>query len=449
MSSILSYDAAVAALKGALTFGMHPSLDGIHALTTELGRPQDAFASVQVTGTNGKSSVTRMTAALLQAHGVRSAAYTSPEMKDYTERFELGGTYVSRDDFAQAITASRDGALAAAVTGYAEPMTEFELLTGAALWLFRDKQIDIACLEVGMGGRWDATSVVLPSVAVITGVGIDHAEHLGTTRDEIAADKARIIQPASTAVLGPATAGVDSHFLARVEECDTYAWAVRPHGMSSPVVEELTVRYGIEKRPASPGDTLVISVKGVHADYGEIEIMAPGFQAPNVATAVAAAESALGRALDPESIRQALEVMTFPGRFEVVHRDPWIVVDGAHNPQATRALAKAVEAAWPDSEVRPVLLMGAFGDKDVRGMVEALASHVGEIVCVTAPTPRGLSSADLATIVEEVRGSRPQHFDDVAAGLSHAIHAGGSAGVLAAGSITIAAAVRGLVGELG
>ncbi|MDA3936563.1 MAG: Mur ligase family protein [Actinomycetota bacterium] len=448
MRESLSYDDAVAVLKGALTFGVNPSLDGIRALTECMGRPQDAFASVQVTGTNGKSSVTRMTAAILGAHGMRASAYTSPEMQSYTERFEVEGAPVSEADFSRAIAVARDAAASAAADGYAEPVTEFELLTAAALWLFREQQVDIACLEVGMGGRWDATSVVDPSVAVITGVGIDHTAHLGTTRDEIAADKARIIQPASTAVLGPATAGVDSHFLTRVEECDTHAWAVRPHGMGTSVPEELTVRYGIEKRPSSPGDQLIVSVRGVHADYGEITLMAPGFQAPNVATAIAAVEAAMGRALNPELIRTALSALAFPGRFEVLHRDPWIVVDGAHNPQATRALGKAIEAAWPDENSRPVLLLGVFADKDARGMIEALAPLGCEFVLVSAPTQRGLAASDFADVAEQVTGTRPAHFDDIAAGLSHAIHAGRAAGIVATGSITVAGAVRDLIGRL-
>ena len=214
-----------------------------------MGRPQDAFASVQVTGTNGKSSTTRLVAALLAAEGLTTAAYTSPHLESYTERIELGGAPVSEGDFALAIAAPAVGRRRAPGRGRARSFTEFELLTAAALWLMRERGVDVACLEVGMGGRWDATSVVDPSVAVITGVGLDHTERLGSTVEAIAADKSQIIKPGASVVLGPGTAAVAGIFLERAAGLGLHPRFVAQHDAASPVDEALTVRYSVRRAP--------------------------------------------------------------------------------------------------------------------------------------------------------------------------------------------------------
>ncbi|MBN2405990.1 MAG: bifunctional folylpolyglutamate synthase/dihydrofolate synthase, partial [Coriobacteriia bacterium] len=201
----MTFDEALELLEGALSFGIHPSLDGIRALTALLGIPQDSFSSMQVTGTNGKTSVTRIAAALLSAHGHRTGVYTSPHLVSYSERMVIDGEQASEEEFSAALGAVA-GVVEADSVRQAQTLgldatsldlayTEFELLTAAALWLFRERSCDWACLEIGMGGRWDATSVVMPKVSVVTGVGLDHTERLGTTRAQIAADKAHIIKP--------------------------------------------------------------------------------------------------------------------------------------------------------------------------------------------------------------------------------------------------------------
>jgi dihydrofolate synthase / folylpolyglutamate synthase len=344
-----TYADALAALDAALTFGINPSLEPVSAIAEELARPQDAFASVQITGTNGKSSTARLTAAVLRAHGMRIGLYTSPELHSYTERIEVDGSPVSEELFAAGVRAALDAAGHARV----EP-TEFEILTAAALWVFREEGVDVAVLEVGMGGRWDATSVVDPAVAVITGVGLDHTTHLGDTREAIARDKAHIIKATSVPVLGPGTAGVDSPFLERAETFDARPQAVRAIGEPTPVAEEYTVRYRVLRHPETPDGATTLDVYGIHAEYPLLEVHAPRYQAANVATAVAAAEAAIGRALDTECTREAVVGVRFPGRFEVVARNPWVVVDGAHNPEAAAVLANAVRDAWPDPLKRPV-----------------------------------------------------------------------------------------------
>lgn len=431
-----TYADALAALDAALTFGVNPSLGPITAMAEELGCPQDAFASVQVTGTNGKSSTARMIAAVLQAHGVRTGLYTSPELDSYTERIEVDGTSVSEELFAVGVREALDAATAAGV----EP-TEFEILTAAALWAFREAAVDIAVLEVGMGGRWDATSVVAPAVAVITGVGLDHISHLGQTREAIAADKAHIIKPASAPVLGPGTAGVEMAFLARAEAVDTHARAVRAEGAPTPVAESLTVRYRVRAHPDAPDGAVTLAVRGVHAEYRALAVSAPAYQAGNFATALAAAEALLGRALDPGRTREALAATRFPGRFEVIARKPWLVVDGAHNPEAAVVLAEAVRDAWPDPTSRPVVVLGVLADKDAEGIVAALTPVARGFVCVAPDSPRVLAAVELAGVVERVTGSAPAVAASVTEGVAAAFATGATA-VLVTGSIRTAAEGR-------
>jgi len=438
----VDFAAAIETLEAALKFGIDPSLDGIRALTETLGRPQDAFASVQVTGTNGKSSTTRLVAALLAAEGLKTAAYTSPHLESYTERIELGGLPVREDDFALAITAVAD---AARLVGGAHSFTEFELLTAAALWFMRERCVDVACLEVGMGGRWDSTSVVDPSVAVITGVGLDHTERLGLTVEAIAVDKSQIIKAGASVVLGPGTASVAGVFLDRAAGLGLHPRFVAEHGAASPVDEALTARFAVRRRPDRPGGMLALDVRGIHAEYPELELAAPAYQAPNVAVAVAAAECALGRALDTDAARGALARMTFPGRFEVLVADPPLVIDGAHNPQAAGVLADAVRDAWPDDRVRPLCVLGVLMDKDADGIVRALAPVVDGFVVTQPESSRARDAGDLATIVEYATGSWPEIRPDLADAVAHARAHAGSRGVVVTGSLYTAGQARAIV----
>jgi len=444
----LTYDLALAELSRALVFGINPSLDGVTELCGELGNPQDAFASVQITGTNGKSSTARATAALLRAEGISVGLYTSPELERYPERIEIGGAVVSDDEFALALGAALNAAHVLRgpdAVGTATGFTEFELLTAAALWLFRERGIQIAVLEVGMGGRWDATSVVSPSVAAITGVGLDHTAILGDTLAAIAAEKAAIIGPATVPVLGPGTVGVEQVFLARAEAVGAHARAVRPESDPSPVAEDLTVRYTLAERPSAPGGQTVVDVRGIHARYPALAVSAPSYQAANIATAVVIAEAALGRPLDAGAARSALSTLTFPGRFELVRTEPPVIVDGSHNPQAAAVLADAVREAFPTK--RPDLLLGVLADKDARGIVAALAPAVGHITVTQPESPRGLSAEELATIVEQVTGVRPvASYPSIAEAL-RALQPLASGGLLVAGSLTTAGQARRLLRE--
>lgn len=402
----LTYAEALGLLESALTFGINPSLDGIRALTVALGMPQDAFCSMQVTGTNGKTSVARIASALLSAHGQRTGTYTSPHLVSYTERMSVNGAPVAEDDLAAALSAVA-AVVGDAIACNAETLgvtpaslglanTEFELLTAAALWFFRERECDWACLEVGMGGRWDATSVVSPKVAVVTGVGLDHTDRLGVTREEIATDKAHVIKSGSVAVLGPGCEGVESVFSARVAE--TGARVVRV-GLA-----DEDVAWRVTAVPDRPGGQTRMDVYGVYATYDTLLAVAPSYQAPNVATAIAAVEAALGRALEPDTVRAVLEGLTFPGRFELLSAEPPLVVDGAHNPQAAGVLASAISEAF--GERKPVAVLGILRDKDAEGIVRALAPVVSAFVCTRNDSPRSLSPEELAEIVRRTTNRR-------------------------------------------
>lgn len=448
-----SYDEAIDLLGRVARFGTNPTLEAIGELCDALGRPQDAFAVVQITGTNGKTSTSRMTAALLQAEGLRTALYTSPELERYPERMEVGGEVVSDADFALAIGAAADTAFA--LWGASEHdadiparITEFELLTAAALWLFRERETQIAVLEVGLGGRWDATSVASPSVAVITGVGLDHMHILGDTLEEIAAEKAAIIRPASAPVLGPGTQAVADVFLWRARDVSTHARAVRASGEASPVDEALTVRFSVVAQPDSPGGTTTVDVTGIHGSYDALSVPGPAFQAGNIATAVAATEAALGRALAPVRAREALARMRVPGRFEVLRDHPPLVIDAAHNPQAAEVLAATIAQAWPDPAHRPVILLGILADKDAFGIVEALHPVVSRIAVTESVSPRAMPAFELADIVLSVTGEAPEEFATIREALAALVPVA-SDGLVVSGSITTAGQAKTAAREAG
>ncbi len=443
MPETLVYADAVAALERALQFGIHPSLDGIRALTQVLGCPQDAYSCIQVTGTNGKTSVTRLTAAILHAHGLRVGAYTSPHLVSYTERMQVDGAPIAPDAFARAVgsalaAAGTLGAMHGETLGINDgscqaAVTEFELLTAAALEAFRDHDVAWACLEVGMGGRWDATSVVSPCVSVITGIGLDHTERLGMTRDEIAADKAHIIKPGSVAVVGPGCTGVEHLILDRAR------------AVGAPIVRVGKVSADVTWRvlavPDVPGGTTRLAVDGAFMTYEELAITAPSYQALNVAVAIATAEAALAQPLDADAVRDALAVMAFPGRFECLRAEPPLVIDGAHNPQAALVLADAVREAFGDR--KPVFVLGVMGDKDVGGIVEALLPVAGGFVCTQSRSDRALEAATLAEVVRGYGGVVLGTEGTVKA----ALHRAGlmfAPGIVCAGSIYVAGEVRAL-----
>lgn len=395
---LTEYDRALAGLGRALVFGIHPSLEGIRVLCERLDNPQRSFVPIQVTGTNGKTSTTHLIDALLRSQDQEVGRFTSPELINYTERITLGGKDISQDEFARLF--NRVNELVAE-----DEITEFEILTAMALECFRDNNLDFGVLEVGLGGRWDATSICDPAVAVITGVSLDHTRILGTTVAEIAQDKAMIIKAGCTPVLGRGFDEVLPIFLNRCADFELHPRLVRMADEETYVTEDLTTRFFIhdQVRDLRRLVKTTLTVKTPHAVYSELEIAMPSYQAQNVATALTAAEAALGRALDITGVRETLKNLTIPGRFEPITISPLTIFDGGHNPQAASILAETLRALG----IEPVIAFGAYADKDIDSMLEALCNVSEKFIAVEAWGSRAMGASEIATTIEGVCGSVP------------------------------------------
>ena len=401
MTQSMTYDDAVATLEDALKFGMDPSLEPIRAMCAAMGDPQKRYRCVQVAGTNGKSSTTRMIAVLLHAQGLRVGLYVSPHLIKYPERIEIDGRVVSDEDFARGIEVALDAAARAGVQA-----TEFELLTAAALWLFARVDVDWAVLECGLGGRWDATSVVDPQVAVITGVALEHTAILGDTIEKIAGEKAAIIKPGSHAI---------------------FAHDLAAQGVFERQAQDVGTPYSYAKLDAT------------RAFDDELAYM-PAYQRSNLATALAAVTVALGHAPSPESASIALGGLVIPGRFEILRHDPLVIVDAAHNPQSAHVLAGELRRLFDGDAAIPTLLLGVLDDKDARGIIRELCPLFDRIVVTASSSTRAVPATELASLVAEETGVRPEATHDVRA--AQELLSGEP--IVATGSITVAGEVKGI-----
>lgn len=356
----------------------------MHKLSTALGMPQHRFASIHVVGTNGKSSVTRMVAALLEAHGVSAGACVSPHPLRWSERVLIRGEEIGAERFASAVERTAQAAETVNRSlDEGEAVTQFEVATAAAFVAFAAARVEAAVVEAGLGGRLDATNTIPSRVTVLTSIGLDHTEWLGETELEIAAEKLAVLREYTTLVLG------------RV----------------SPEVATLA-----EQTAAERGAKLIVAPE----DPGEeLELRAAGrFQRRNFALACAAAEAFLGQ-LDPALVAEVGRALTVPGRLERVAEDPPVFLDAAHNPDGAAALAEGLGEV---AAGRPVVAcLAALADKDAAAMVRALAPALGRAVCTelqpAALEARGLpgagshSAAKLAAACEEAGLAAEQEPD--------------------------------------
>ncbi len=460
------YEQALQILNEALTFGIHPSLDGIRALMNQMGEPHLHYPSIQVAGTNGKTSTTRMLAALLGAHGLKTGLYTSPHLVEYPERIEVADKVISHELFAKGVLRAKEAADVLEQT-QGMTITEFELITAAAMWIFSQENIDVAVLECGMGGRWDSTSVVDPKVAVVTGIGLDHLGILGDTVEEIAAEKAAIIGPDSKAVLGPGTQATLDVFMQRCAECGLTPWLVRESGLAGKLTGEAAggladrLTDGLDGGSAEKANTTTsetssivaysagydsqsgfidVDVECPLATYPQIVMEAPLYQAQNIATALAAAELFYEKQLDPKIVRATLGAFSIPGRFETLSEDPLLIVDAAHNPQSALNLATAIARKFPKGNFQ--LLLAVLSDKDAMGIIEALSGLTPDIAVTSTSSPRALLVDELAEMVKKASGTEPESFANPAEALDELLERG--VPVVASGSITLAGEVKGL-----
>jgi dihydrofolate synthase / folylpolyglutamate synthase len=375
---------------------------------------------------------------VLRAFGLRPGRYTSPHLDSPTERVVLDGSPIAEERFAEVYDE---------IAPYVElvdsrsavPMTFFEVLTGMAFAAFADAPVDVAVLEVGLGGAWDATNVVQAQTCVVLPVGLDHVPLLGTTVAEVAAEKAGIVHEGATVVLAQQQPEAAEVLLRR---CAEVGATVAREGLEFGVVE---------RRTAVGGQVLVL--QGLAGTYEEVFLPLHGsHQAANAAAALAAVEAFLGGAgaLDPDAVREGFAQVSSPGRLEVVRTSPTVVVDAAHNPHGMAATVAALGESFSFTDL--VAVVAVLGDKDARGMLELLEPAVSRVVVTESASPRRLPVDELQVLAEEVFGDdrvfaedRLDDALDTAVRLAEEDATYGGAGVLVTGSVVTAGEARRLL----
>lgn len=397
------------------------SLEHIERIVGVLGDPQDELRVIHVTGTNGKGSTARMITSLLVEHGLSVGTYASPHLQWINERIAWNGDPITDEQLAALVTElARLVPLAGIEPSY------FELLTAGALLFFAEQAVDVAVVEVGLLGRYDATNVVHADVAVVTNVGQDHTDGQGQWRQAIASEKAGIIEPDSFLVLGERDPDVQAVFLA---EGPRASWV---RGADFDVVSDRSALGGrlLDLRtPLGELDDLLLPLHGSH-------------QSDNAACAIAAVEAFFDRPIDHEVAQAALAKVTMPGRFEVMGHGPLVIVDGAHNPDGARAAAQTLTDEF-DVPGRRVLVVGMLAGRDPVQMLEALDARRADLVIACTPdSPRAMPGREVAAVAKAL-GILTEQIDDVATAVQRAIDVSTEEDViLVAGSLYVAGAAR-------
>lgn len=370
---------------GLERFGIKLGLDNIREFLGRIGNPERSFRSIHVTGTNGKGSVCAMVAEILREHGLKAGLYTSPHLVDFRERISINGVQIPERDVVRLGLELRQVMEEMASENREKQLTFFEFTTGLAFKYFEEKRADIVVAEVGMGGRLDATNVLMPEVSVITRIGLEHTNYLGNTIPEIAREKAGIIKD-----------GVG------VISCER-----RPEALA--VIESACTRKNSALRRIGyhfDVSSVRVTVRGTEFDYiGERTIrglrtkLLGGHQAENAAAAVAALEGLTGGLkVTDQDIRKGLAAVRWPGRLDIVSRHPLVILDGSHNPDGAAATASVLEAL----DLKPLtFVVGCMDDKDARGIVRALAPLASKIIITQARYKRALPAASLMEIAAQ------------------------------------------------
>ena len=415
-----------------------PSLGRIAALMDLVGDPQRAMPVIQVAGTNGKGSTAIMIDALLRAAGLRVGRFASPHLSDVRERVVIDGEPISEERFAE-VWADLEPYVAMVdeqqIDGVA--MTFFEVITGMAYAAFADAPVDVAVMEVGLGGRWDATSVADASVAVVTPIGLDHTHILGDTLAQIAGEKAGIIKEGGTAVLAGQDPAAAKVLLERAVEVGA---PIRTEGPD----------FGLLDRSLAVGGQL-LRIETAGGPVGDVFLPLFGeHMARNVALAVAAVEAFLGsKPLNPEIVVEGIGAVEAPARLELVRPAPAIVVDTAHNPQAARVTIDAMAESFDFTNLVGVVAM--MQDKDAEAVLEIFAEKMDQVVITkVSSSPRARAVDDLADLAETVWATHQVHrAPTMAEALELAVMladtSDGQTGVLVAGSVIAAGEARDLL----
>jgi dihydrofolate synthase/folylpolyglutamate synthase len=422
-------------LRSLELFGMRFGLDRMRRMMTVLGAPQERFGAIHVVGTNGKTSTTRMTAAILQRHGLLTGAYTSPHLTSYTERVQVGERDIAPDVFAAAVARAAWAAERVNRTlAEDDHVTQFELLTAAALWAIAERGVEVAVIEAGLGGRYDATNVLASRVSVLTNVGLEHTRWLGPTVRDIAEEKLAVLRPRTTLALG---ADLDRRALA----------------VATRVAREREARIvRVAQDAGAPGglataesgsieiDPELIATEIAPPDTARAPLRARGsFQRRNFALARLAAKAYLrsvGDELSEQAVREAGASVETPGRLHVLGESPLTVLDSAHNPDATAALVESLPELLAG---RPLgLVLGVLEDKDAASMLATLLPLCERAWFTAPPSSRALSPAALESLARQLgfeavrREPQPRRALEQARGWARE-RAGGA--VLATGSV--------------
>ncbi|GAA3425650.1 bifunctional folylpolyglutamate synthase/dihydrofolate synthase [Streptosporangium sandarakinum] len=421
-------------MERGVEWNFEPTLDRISALMDVLGSPQRSYQVIHVAGTNGKSTTTRMIETILRERNLRVGRFTSPHLISMRERISVDGAPLSEERFAEVYED---------VLPYLEMidakgprLSFFETLTAMAFVAFADAPVDVAVIETGMGGSFDATNVADGAVAVITPISLDHMDYLGPDVETIAGEKAGIIKPGAMAVLAQQQLPAAEVLMRRAAE------------VGATVARE-GLEFGVLGRELAVGGQL-LHLKSLKGTYDEVLLPLYGaHQASNAACALAAVEALTAGSdpLDPELVRQAFLQVTSPGRLEVVRRGPTVLVDAAHNPGGIQATLDGVQESFGFDKLVGVVAM--FADKDVEGILELLEPMMDEIVVTRNSSPRSMDVDELATLAEEIfdpdRVHRADRLDEaIDRAIAIADEAGefGGAGVLITGSVVTAGDAR-------
>jgi dihydrofolate synthase/folylpolyglutamate synthase len=382
-------------------FGMRFGLERMRRLMTALGSPQERFGTIHALGSNGKSSTARMIAELLEQAGMRTGAYLSPHLVSWAERIEVRGSPVPDERFAEAIARAAEAAAKVDRTLEAgDRVTQFEVLTAAAYWELARAGVAVAVIEAGLGGRYDATSVIRSDVQVLTNVSLEHTRWLGPTERHIAEEKLAVVPAGGTVVTGPL--------------------GPEARDVAERVTGERSARLLMLGRDFELGEDVRLRPRGA-------------FQRENFAVAVAAAEAYAGT-LDRATVRAAAQSVTTPGRMEVVGSSPLTIIDGAHNTAGINAMLGELAALAGDRPL--VAVLSVLDDKDAAGMLGALAPHVGRAIFTRSANRSALPPAVLESLWRQVGGREAEIVADPVAAFERAREAAGAGGaVLATGSI--------------
>lgn len=434
---------------------VQPSLERVEAVLDILGHPETTYRVVHVTGTNGKTSTARMAERLLAATGMRTGRFTSPHLATIRERISLDGEPISEDGF---IAAWEDVAPYVAmvdersVAAGGPRMSFFEVLTVMAFAAFADHPVDVAVIEVGMGGTWDSTNVVPGDVSVITPIGLDHAAWLGSTLEEVASNKAGIIKDGATLITSVQPSEAEAVIETAASEHGV-VWRRELDPEEDPDAPGAGVLRVVDRALAVGGQ--MVTLRTAAAVYEDVFVPLHGeYQAHNALLALAAAEAVFGgRALPAKIVEDGFASATSPGRMEVVRSSPTVIVDAGHNPHGMRALVPSVEEAFGFQHL--VAVVGAMADKDVEGILAELEPACDAVVVVPIDSPRAMDPEDLAVVARDVFGAdRVRVADTLAAGVDQAVALSEgfdapltTSGVLIVGSVVLAAEARALFGR--